>query len=285
MELAKRTTALIGMSFSVAAFPTLAQFFAQDDRENFLKQIIAPARQIIFWSIPVIVFFIVLRAHIVRVILGAGFFSWSDTRLTAAALALFVVSVAFQGLILLLVRGYYAAGKTWRPLWITLCGAGVSMLAAFFLLHLFNTNATFMLAVEKMLRVQGVPGTPVLMLALAYSIGEAIRFLIMYTWFKREFMQGYVTRLRVVFFQSAIASLCMGFVMYHSLQFFNMFFDINTFKGVFMQGFLSGVIGIAVLVIGLYMLGNQEIKALIFALRDKGFWKIQTPETSKEEVL
>ena len=52
--------------------------------------------------------------------LGSGAFSWSDTRLVAAALALFAISIVAQGLILLFVRAYYAAGKTRRPLMVNL---------------------------------------------------------------------------------------------------------------------------------------------------------------------
>ena len=277
--------ALIGMSFSVAAFPTLVQYFADNDRENFLKQIIAPARQIIFWSLPVIVFFIVLRAHIVRVILGAGYFSWTDTRLTAAALALFVLSIMFQGLILLLVRGYYAAGQTWRPLWITVVGASVSMASAFGFLHLFETYPVLANAVESMLRVQGVPGTSVLMLALAYTCGEAIRFIIMYFWFRREYMRGYAPGLARVFLESLIGSLVMGFSIYHLLQIFNQYFDINTFTGVFMQGFLSGSIGIILAVLTLVALGNQELRAIYHALSKKGILKSPPVDTGKEDVM
>lgn len=277
--------ALIGISFSVAAFPTLVQYFTNKDYDNFLKQIIAPARQIVFWSIPVIVFFIVLRAHIVRVILGAGFFSWADTRLTAAALALFALSIMFQGLTLLLVRGYYAAGKTWRPLWISLMGSAVTLISSFGLLHLFETHSGFRFFVEQVLRVEGVPGSSVLMLALAYTLGEALRCIIMYLWFKREFMQGYDPGIMRVLSESLLASLVMGFSMYHLLRIFSPVFDINTFTGVFMQGFLSGIIGIIIAIITLIALQNKELRAFFHALSRKGFWKSTPVDTGKEDIM
>src|SRR3989344_3124964 len=43
----------------------------------------------LFWTIPATVFVIVLRAQLVRTILGSGAFDWEATRLTAAALAIF----------------------------------------------------------------------------------------------------------------------------------------------------------------------------------------------------
>src|SRR3989344_5506806 len=74
---------IIGVSYSLAAFPTLTRLFSGGNVEEFLRQIITSTRHIIFWSIPVSILFIVLRAQIVRTILGAGAFDWSDTRLTA----------------------------------------------------------------------------------------------------------------------------------------------------------------------------------------------------------
>src|SRR5690606_25115168 len=108
---------LIGVSYSVAAFPTLVEYFNGRNLREFMHHVMIPIRQIIFWSTPVITLFIVLRAQIVRVILGTGNFDWSDTRLTAAALALFIISVVAQSIVLLLIRAYYAAGRTWKPFW------------------------------------------------------------------------------------------------------------------------------------------------------------------------
>jgi putative peptidoglycan lipid II flippase len=83
---------VIGVSYSVAAFPTLAKLFISD-KKKFLGHTIIALRQIIFWLIPISILAIVLRAQIVRVIFGYGKFGWRDTRLTAACLALFAVSL------------------------------------------------------------------------------------------------------------------------------------------------------------------------------------------------
>ncbi|NEN93569.1 MAG: oligosaccharide flippase family protein, partial [Okeania sp. SIO3H1] len=96
--------AIIGMSYSVAAFPTLSHLFAKQERARFNEQIITAMRHILFWSVPIIGLVVVLRAHIVRVLLGSGAFDWTDTRLTAAVLAVFAVSLAAQALLLLLIR-------------------------------------------------------------------------------------------------------------------------------------------------------------------------------------
>jgi putative peptidoglycan lipid II flippase len=106
---------VIGVSYSLAAFPILIKYFIDGETKKFAEQTIVSAKHIIFWSIPCAVLFIVLRAQIVRVILGAGRFNWDQTRLTAAALAIFVASVVFQNITLLFVRAYYATGNTKKP--------------------------------------------------------------------------------------------------------------------------------------------------------------------------
>ncbi|MCI0533528.1 oligosaccharide flippase family protein, partial [bacterium] len=80
---------IIGVSYSVAAFPMLVRLFGSGDTKKFLEHMGSALRHIIFWSIPVVFLMIVLRAQIVRVILGSGAFNWEHTRLVAAALAVF----------------------------------------------------------------------------------------------------------------------------------------------------------------------------------------------------
>lgn len=119
--------AIIGVSYSVAAFPTLSRLYAAGERSEFLRHVEAALRHVLFWAIPATVFVIVLRAQLVRTILGAGAFDWSATRLTAAALALFVVSLCAQSVTLLIARGYYAAGRSSKPLLFGLLSVTVAV--------------------------------------------------------------------------------------------------------------------------------------------------------------
>ena len=141
--------AVVGASYSVAAFPTLAAAFSTGRREEFVGHVAIAARHVIFWSLPLIALIIVLRAHIVRVVLGSGAFDWTDTRLTAAALAIFSLALLAQGLMLLLVRGYYAAGRTLAPFIVSLAStAGVVILGVLFLRILQDLNVLQFVAVK-----------------------------------------------------------------------------------------------------------------------------------------
>ncbi|MAZ40777.1 murein biosynthesis integral membrane protein MurJ [bacterium] len=257
--------AIIGMSYSVAAFPTLSRLFSNGDKSHFVQYIVAAGKHIIFWSLPVLSLFVVLRAQIVRTILGAGEFTWTDTRLTAAALALFSFSVVAQGLINLFVRGYYAAGNTKKPLYVNLVSGLVSVVLGFVFLSIFSSVPGFRDFFENLFRVEGIPGTSVLMLPLAFSVGALLNLSLIWLLFKKEFREYYVS-IRKSVFQSLAAALLMGIVAYYLLQVFDDVFDINTFWGIFLQGFLSGIAGIVVGILFLETLGNQEIKDIRRAL-------------------
>ena len=111
---------IIGISYAVAAFPTLVKSFSSGKNSEFKDHLVRAARAIIFWSIPITFIFIVVRAQIVRVVLGSPSFSWENTRLVAASLAIFSVSILAQGMIALLSRAHYARGDTKTPLFINL---------------------------------------------------------------------------------------------------------------------------------------------------------------------
>jgi putative peptidoglycan lipid II flippase len=263
---------IIGISYSVAAFPILVKSFSMKDMDNFITQVTNTARQIIFWSLPIIALIIVLRAQIVRVVLGSGTFSWSDTRLTAAASAIFIISLATQGLVLLFVRGYYAAGNTKKPLAINVFSSVMVIALAFFFLYIFKACPSVLGYIEGLLRVKDVPGTVMLALPLAYTLGSILNFVLIWMLFKKDFLHGHSSGLGRTFMQSALGAVVMGGVAYIALSYLDNIFPLTTGKGVFLQGFLSGIIGISVGVIFLALLKNQEL-ADLFAVLHKKFWR------------
>jgi len=235
---------IIGISYSVAAFPILVKSFSIKDMDNFINQIIFTARQIIFWSIPVVALLIVLRAQIVRVVLGSNTFSWSDTRLTAAAISLFVISLASQSLVLLFVRGYYAAGNTKKPLFINVFSSIMVVIFAQIFIYVFRNYPDVLYRLELILRVKDVPGTIMLALPLAYATGSILNFTLIWIIFKKDFLLNKKINLAKTFIQSFISAVTMGLVAYIFLSFFANIFDLNTGRGIFLQGFLSGILGI-----------------------------------------
>lgn len=276
--------AIIGMSYSVAAFPALTQFFSKDNQEAFIHHLTITARQIIFWSMPVVFLFIVLRAQIVRVILGSGEFSWADTRLTAAALAIFSISVIAQSLRLLFIKSYYATGITKRPLVISLISTSIIIILAYCLLQIFNQNEFFRHFIESLLRVEDISGTAVLMLPLAFSIGAIVDILLLLFFLKKDLLKNLtIPFINKAFFQSFSSSFLIGFTAYHFLEIFDNVFDLNTFWGIFFQGFLSGLIGIIMGILLLWLMKNEELINISKTLKTK-FWKARVISPGQEDL-
>lgn len=273
---------IIGVSYSVAAFPTLAKAFGAGKRKEFLEQISVAARHIIFWSLPVMCLFIVLRAQIVRVILGSGAFNWEHTRLTAAALALFVVSLLAQNLVLLFARAYYAAGNTKRPVYINIISSSIAVLSGFWLFSLFTSSPYFQELLESLLRVEGVYGAQVIVLPLAFTLGMTVNAFLLWNFFQRDYGR-FPKKMSLSFFQSLVASLGLSVVAWTSLNIFDDMFNLNTFLGVFAQGFFAGMLGIITGVAILSLLKNEELADTTAALRRK-FWK-SNPVGSEQEGM
>ena len=264
--------AIIGVSYSVAAFPVLVEYFNKENFEEFMAHVMVPIRQIVFWSLPVISLFVVLRAQIVRVILGTGNFDWSDTRLTAASLALFIISVIAQSIILLLIRAYYASGRTWKPLWITLGSSAVTIGCAYLFIYLYTDISGIQDFFESLLRIKGVSGSNVIMLSLAYSVGMFINLGLLLFVFKKDFKYVGGYGIKKSFWQSFSTSILMGVIAYSILQLTDPLFSQETVFGVFGHGFVSGCVALIIGFFVLYSIRNEEIRVLIHALRKK-IWK------------
>lgn len=264
---------VIGVSYSLAAFPTLTRLFSSGNRQDFLEQMITSTRHVIFWSVPISVLFVVLRAQIVRTILGAGRFNWDDTRLVAAALALFTISLVAQNLTTLFVRSYYSQGKTKAPLMINVLSALVIIGASIYLVNVFQNNFFFKNFTESLLKVSGVPGTAVLMLPLGFSVGVLVNLIVHWAGFHYHFPSFSKPVLRTLFEVSG-SSVIMGYITYKFLGVFNLFFNINTLPGIFLQGFFSGVAGLASAVLVLHLLKNKEL-AEVWKTLHKKIWKVE----------
>lgn len=274
---------IIGVSYAVAAFPTLARFFNGANMDDFVSYISLAARQIIFWSMPVMFLFIVLRAQIVRVILGSGAFSWDDTRLTAAALAVFSVSIVGQSLILLFTRGYYATGNTRKPLLINFVSTVLTIVLSFVLVRVFLDVPDFRYFIESLLRIEDIPHTEIVMLPLSYSIGAVVNAFWIWLEFRKDFKIKRTFILKS-FGQSFAGAFFMGYTTYACLNVFDKVFDINTFWGILGQGLSAGTIGIVVGVIILKILGNQELLNVWTSIKSRRFLKIKPVSSGQEEL-
>ena len=258
---------IIGASYSLAAFPTLAGHYIKKELSLIGECLSSGLRHIIFWSLPVTALFIVLRAHIVRVILGSGAFNWSDTRITAAALALFVFSVVFQSIQLFLTRAHYAFGKTRLPLFINLGSATLTVAIAVFFEKYFSPQGIFFSFIAKILKVDGLSRVSVLSLPIAFSIGAFISALLLWFFLDKEVRHYTTYPVLISVRDSFAAALCVGVVTDIFLHVFGGVFKLDSLLSVFSDAFISGMIGIAFGIVLLLLIKNTEIKEIISKLR------------------
>lgn len=277
---------VIGASYSVAAFPTLASALAQGRRQEFIEYVGTAARYILFWSLPAIGLIIVLRAHIVRVVLGSGAFDWTDTRLTAAVFALLAVSLAAQALGLLLTRAYYAAGRTFVPFCIAIVSTGLTMYFALLLTGQF-ADARLLSFVERMLRLEDVPGSAIVALPIASSVVAICGVLALMLHFEGRF-GGLFAQIRMTLFQATLAGIGAGVAAYTALALMGPLTLSSTLLSVSLRGFVGACVGIGAAILIYVALGNREYAETVAALQQK-IWRTPLPKAvqplaSAEEI-
>lgn len=262
--------AIIGVSYSVAAFPVLSELYATKQLAKFRVHITTALRHIIFWSVPAIALTIVLRAQLVRVVLGSGAFDWEDTRLTAAVLAVLVLALLAHAANLLIIRVFYAAGYTKVPFYIALGGAVFAVFGTVLFGELYRAYPQFAATLADVMRLSDVGGTEVLVVALGYALSVVVQSV------------GLVVAMRSVFsvplrpFVAPLAHACAaalvgGFSAYVALNFLVEGINPNTFIGIFLQGTLSGTIGIVGVWLTYVGLQADEIREIHNSFRRRLF--------------
>lgn len=262
--------AIIGASYSVAAFPTLAAALSRGEREEFIEHVATAARYVLFWSVPVSGLILVLRAHLVRVILGSGHFDWTDTRLTAAAFALLSFALAAQGIQLLLVRAYYAAGRTIVPLLVAFFTALGTLLLSWLSLAVLK-DPYILRFINGLMRVSDVHGTEVLVLAFSYAIVTMVGSIVLSLHFEYRF-RGFMTRTWRAFWESSFAACVGGLGAYLALSLFSPVVSTSTTFQVFLLGLTGGVAGILFAMLAYAALGSQEYKETLASVRAR-LWR------------
>jgi putative peptidoglycan lipid II flippase len=255
--------ALIGSSYAVAAFPALSEASALEKRDEFTRILSASARHIILWSIVALGLIAVLRAHLVRVILGTGAFDWNATRLTAALLVVLAVCLVAQGLVLLFSRALYAARQSWRPLLYQFIGGALTVALAVGFLLLPSTGIPASLA--SVLRVGDVSGTNILLLALATTFGQLF-LLLLSLLALRTIAPGLARTLLEPFRDGCVGAIAGGVTAYCTLALLGGIAPLTTLAAVFTQGFIAGIIGCVAAALALYFIGNAEFRMIKNAL-------------------
>ncbi|HET9641603.1 MAG TPA: lipid II flippase MurJ [Candidatus Paceibacterota bacterium] len=262
-NLAAVPLSLIGSSYAVAAFPALSEKSAPEERGAFTSILSASARHIILWSIVAAGLVIVLRAHLVRVILGSGEFDWNATRLTAAMLAILSVSLAAQGLVLLFSRALYAVRQSWRPLLYQIIGGIFTVVIA---LAFIGASGGLPQTLANYLKVGDIGGASILLIALAQTLGQVFLAVLSLAAL-RSIAPGLAATLTRSVIDGLVASFAGGAAAYFTLTLLGGIAPLTTLLTVFLDGFTAGVVGLIAAACSLYYIENEEFRIAAGALK------------------
>lgn len=227
---------LIGIPFALAAFPILSAAAAKNDEPNFVKTLSATAGQIIFLIIPASVLIMLLRAQIVRVVLGTGQFDWAATINTADALAFFALGLFAQALIPLLARAFYALADTKTPFVISLISELISIITALLLMDSL-----------------GVSG-----LALASSVGAILNFVLLTIYLRQTTGSLDEAVILPTLYKIALATLVMGLSIQWLKYPLAKIFDQHYLWGILGQGLSAGLVGLFIYIALCHLLKVPE---------------------------
>jgi len=236
---------IFGISFAIAAFPSLAA--VAFDKEKITAHFSQTMRQILFFMVPATALIIILRAQIIRVVLGAGNFDWSDTILTMNTLGFFALSLFAQATIPLLVRVFYARQNSTIPFYLGLASV------------IINVGLSLFLG-QKM----GVAG-----LALAYSIANILNFIFLWICLYETIGNLDIARILISVLKFTTGTVLAGVLAQLSKGWVEPFIDMTRFSGVFIQLLSAGTTFVLVYAAICYLLKSEEFFGFFTSLMNR----------------
>ena len=214
---------IFSIPFALAVFPVLSHAAAKKDLKVFVESFSQTFRQILFFVIPSTVLILVLRAQIVRVILGSGRFDWEDTILTFQALAIFSISLFAQGLVPLLARSFYAWHNTKIPFVTGIASEAVNLVLAIFLSRRYG----------------------VLGLVWAFSIASMVNMFLLFLILRAKLGRLDDRNIINTTAKISLAAIAAGAAAQLAKYFTSFYIDLDTFRGIFSQLVIASAVGLA----------------------------------------
>ena len=237
---------IFAMSFTVAAFPRLSSLHAQNKDTEFNKLSKDNILQILFFLVPVGIWFIVFREPIIRLLLGYGKFNWQATIQTARVLSLLVWGMIFQGVSLFMLRIFFAQKDVTRPFKASLVAYGVGLVMVYLGAHYYG----------------------LLGLSLAFSLTYVLFFVMLLSFlYSKQFRDKYFERdcAKII-----LVSLISGIVAQLLFILFRHFFSLSR-VGIMLGGVFFAFI--PSLIVFIYLSSKWHIAQLNgFKLLLKKYW-------------
>ena len=258
---------LIGVSFATAAFPAFSRHFIQKEKKKFLKSFFSIFSQILFLIIPLSFLIFLLRAQMVRLILGTsivgeGLFGWWLTRLTAASLGIFCIALFANCLIPFLAKVFYSFHDTKTPVKIAIFSVILNIILCYSFVGFLSSPNFLQGEIINFLKLKGVEGISVLGLPLALSLSSICQFFLLVSFLKKKTKILDFRKIYSSFLKILVSSILMAILVYLTLQIFSLFLATNKVSGIFLQTFFAAVVGIFSYGLFSYLLKSQEPRVI-----------------------
>lgn len=239
---------LFGATIAQAALPSLSRSTAKEETTSFKDQIISGIHQILFFIVPVSVFFIVLRIPITRLVFGSDQFDWESTVLTGKTLSFFSISLFAQGLIHLLARGFYALYDTKTPVYVGIASILVNAFFSILFISIFHFPVW---SLGLSTSIASIFQAGLLLVILQRKIG----------WF--SFREIFFTPLKIV-----SAAGIMGLLLFGLLRLLDqLVFDTTRTINLFFLTVTVGLIGLGVYLFIAWVFGVGQVDAFLRLLK------------------
>lgn len=254
---------IIGISFATAVFPRLAKSFAEENKEEFSRNFSSTFSQTLYLVLPLTLLLFLLRAQIVRIILGTGQFGWVDTRLTAAALGIFSFGIFAQSLIPLISRAFYSFHNTKTPVVISLWSIALNVLGSFVFIWLLRSGNIFSNFISYSLKLEGITAFSVLGLPMAFVLAGIFNFFVLLKYFDKKIRSWQPKFILNSLIKILFSCIFMALTVYALLYCLSLFVNTRTFVGIFIQAAVAAGGGVIIYFIVSLLLKSPEAKSLI----------------------
>lgn len=248
---------IFALSSAIAIFPVLSEYFAKKDVKGFINALQHTIIRVLYFVIPITIALLLLRAHIVRLLLGHGRCDWNCTITTFDTLGILALGLVAQSLIPLFARSFYSRQNTRTPVAISLVGMFVNAILSYFL--------------AQSLGVEGI--------ALGFVIASTIQCILLFSALHKSLsdesgggkknLEIFDATLVTQTFKIVLASMAFGVVTYGSLYLVAPFLNTRTVVGIFLQAAIATTFGGVVYIIFTRAMDVMESKAIA-----AGFFKV-----------
>ncbi len=250
---------IVGVAFAVAAFPAFSRSIAAKEKPRFLRNFSSVICQALFFIVPASIIVFILRAHIVRLVLGTENFGWKETQLTAASLGVFAFSFFAAALIQILVRAFFSFQDTKTPVVAAFIAMSLNIGLSFLFIWALGFENIFREFVAKALRIEAITNIEVIAFPLAILISTVLHFLILIFFFRKRVEGFRKMGIRSCIERTLIASAIMGFSTFILLRIIGTFIILQTFSAVLWQATITSVFAALVYILVSWLLKSPEL--------------------------